>query len=572
MSVQFDEDRSRRLDGRALIEGERRALVTIVVLTAIGTLAEAGFLVLTARAGVALANGSDDVTLFGAVSVTIVVALIASAALAVLRFCVNITSAGFTSRSIERATVRIRRAFTASFLATSWDIKHGLAPGRVQQLLSNYTRSAVNVVAATARGLTASMSLIALVGAALTIQPYITLVATLLVFVLGAAMLPLRRLVKRSSRRAADAQVAFGTRVNELESLALEIDVHSVRSAAATRVDADAVDAAAALRQSQFAQLAIGPSYQLVTYSGIVGLLIVGANTGVDDIGTVGAVMVLLLRSLGYGQSLQVARAQYTQAEVYASSLADEIDRYAEAAPEPGYALPTTAEGVRATNLDFAYDDVPTLSDLSFSISTGATVGVVGASGSGKSTLAQLLLGLRQSGGALELDGIAIDDADPTWWRQQVALVPQHSNLLTGTVTENVRFLRPEITDEAIEMACRRAAIHDDIMAMGGYDANVGERGGELSGGQQQRLCIARALAGDPRLLVLDEATSALDAESERRVLSAVAELDSDVTVIAVTHRPAVLDICDHVLHLDEGEVSYFGPTHQYEEIQGGLR
>lgn len=265
MSVQFDEDRSRRLDGRALIEGERRALVTIVVLTAIGTLAEAGFLVLTARAGVALANGSDQVTLFGAVSVTIVVALIASAALVVLRFCVNITSAGFTSRSIERATVRIRRAFTASFLATSWDIKHGLAPGRVQQLLSNYTRSAVNVVAATARGLTASMSLIALVGAALTIQPYITLVATLLVFVLGAAMLPLRRLVKRSSRRAAEAQVAFGTRVNELESLALEIDVHSVRSAAATRVDADAVGAAAALRQSQFAQLAIGPSYQLVT-------------------------------------------------------------------------------------------------------------------------------------------------------------------------------------------------------------------------------------------------------------------------------------------------------------------
>jgi len=163
------------------------------------------------------------------------------------------------------------------------------------------------------------------------------------------------------------------------------------------------------------------------------------------------------------------------------------------------------------------------------------------------------------------LDGVAIDEADPTWWRQQVALVPQHSNLLTGTVAENVRFLRPEISDVEIEKACRQAAIHDEIMEMGGYDTSVGERGGELSGGQQQRLCIARALAGRPQLLVLDEATSALDAVSERRILVALGQLDSDVIIIAVTHRPAVLDICDHVLHLDEGKVDFFGPIESYE-------
>ncbi len=565
MPAQSDHDSRQRLDGRALIEGERRALGAIVASTALGTLAEAGFLVLVARAGVALASSSRRVTLFDETSVTIAIALAISGTLAVIRFGANIASARCISQTIARTTIRIRRAFTEAFLGTAWEIKHSLAPGRVQQLLSNYARSAVNVVAATARGLSAAMSLVALVVAAFSIQPYITLVAAVLVFVLGAAMQPLRRLVKRASREAADAQVAFGTRVNEIESMALEIDVHSVRSAAAARVDRNTIDAASALRRSQFAQLAIGPSYQLVTYSGIVGLLIVGANTGVDDIGTVGAVMVLLLRSLSYGQSFQIARAQYTQANVYATSLADEIDRYVESTPPVGDSIPIEVQGLSATQLDFAYDQTPTLHDVNFHVSPGSRVGVVGPSGGGKSTLAQLLLGLRQSGGALELDGVAIDEADPTWWRKQVALVPQHSNLLTGTVAENVRFLRPEISDVEIEKACRQAAIHDEIMEMGGYDTSVGERGGELSGGQQQRLCIARALAGRPQLLVLDEATSALDAVSERRILVALGQLDSDVIIIAVTHRPAVLDICDHVLHLDEGKVDFFGPIESYE-------
>ena len=565
MSTTSTREPGQCLDGRALVRAEAKTLAAIVALTAIGTLSEAGFLVLVARAGVALANSSDELLLVGDRSTTVSAGLIIAAILTVSRFVASIASAALSSRAIARSTIRIRDGFTDAFLATSWEIKHALAPGRVQQLLSDYTRRAVNVVSAVSRGLAATVSLIALVGTALAIQPFITLLSTVLVAVLGTAMVPLRRLVKRSAASASDTQIAFGTRINELESLALEIETHGVRTPAAVRVSDDAHTAADALRRAQFAQLAIAPSYQLVAFCAVVGLLIVGVSTGIDDIGTVGAVMVLLLRCLAYGQALQVAKAHYANADVYAVALADEMALYHEATPVTGRLIPTVTDGVRAQNLNFSYGDVPTLRDLSFDVPSGATVGIIGPSGSGKSTLAQLLVGLRPSGRGLTVDGVPVDEADPGWWSSEVSLVPQHSNLLTGTVLDNVRFLRSDITPADVESACKRAAIHDEILAMGGYTAQVGERGGALSGGQQQRLCIARALAGEPSLLVLDEATSALDADAEQRVLAALAERSPDVTVMAVTHRPAVLDICDHILHLEDGSVSFFGPKEHYD-------
>jgi len=552
------------MGSRALLKGEKRALLGIVALTLLGTMSEAGFLVIIARAGVALANGEKAITIQGDNNITMTLGLTAATGFILVRFAANMGSAALSSASMARATVRLRSEFTDAYLATAWEVKHGLAPGRVQQLLSNYARTAVNSVAATARGLTASVSLLALVAVALAIQPYITLVAVLLVAALGAAMSPLRKKVQTVSTRAAAAQVAFGTRVNETESLALEVEVHGVQGPVAERVRADASEAAHALGWSQFAQLAIGPAYQLVAYGGVITLLAVGISTGVDDIGTVGAVLVLLLRCLGYGQSFQVARAQYTQADVYATALAEEVDRYRAAAPAAGSLRADVRSGLAADTLSFTYDDEPTLHDLSFAFEPGTIVGVVGPSGSGKSTLTQLILGLRESGGALSLDGVAIDVADPAWWATQVALVPQHSQLLTGSVADNVRFLRDHITDEAIEAACRHAAIHDEILAMGGYDASVGERGGALSGGQRQRLCIARALAGKPSLLVLDEPTSALDTASERHVLDSLSSLRGETTIVVVTHRLAVLDVCDQVLSLDGGRIDYLGPTENY--------
>ena len=556
------------MDSRSVLASQRRALATIVALTIVGTASEAGFLIIVARAGVALANGDNTIVLQGDRIISMTAVLCVAVAFIAIRLTASLAAAEVSSRSLACAAVKIRADFTDAYLATSWEVKHGLAPGRVQQLLSAYTQTSVNVVTATARGLTALASLVALSAVAFVLEPYITLATALLGGLLSWAMLPRRRRVKQTSERAAAAQLDFGTRVNELESLALELEVHGVREAAAERVRRAAVEAADSNRRSLFAQLALGPTYQTIAYGGVISLLINGVSTGVDDIGTVGAVLLILLRCLGYGQSLQVARAQYTQSDVYSVALAAEVRRYQAAVPAPGTATGLARRGLGAEDLVFRYgDQEPTLRGLSFDVPTGAIVGVVGPSGSGKSTLTQLILGLRRSDGALTFDGVSIDDADPTWWSSQVALVPQHSQLLTGSFADNVRFLRPDLTATDLEAACRQAAIHDEIMAMGGYDSSVGERGGALSGGQQQRLCIARALAGRPSLLVLDEPTSALDATSEQRVLRALAAQRGKMTTVVVTHRLAVLEICDQVLALNGGQVDYFGPPAGYAKV-----
>jgi len=566
-----------RPDARALVKAERKALAGSVTSTAIATLCEAGFLVLITRSGLAMASGSRQVQLREGSDLHILQAVGLAGAFLVVRFVAGVIASALSARSSARSTIRLRTEFATAYLATSWDQKNGLADGRLQQLLSGYTRTAVNVVGTTARGLTALISLLSLFAVAFVIQPAITIVGSALIAILGTALLPLRRRVQRAAAEAATQQVWFGTRVQELESVALEVEVYGVAEAATRRVRNDAQNVAEALGRSQFLQLAVAPTYQLAAYSSILGLLVLGTTTRFEDIGTIGAVLVLLLRCLGYGQALQIARTNYAHSEVFATKLADEIERYRRVTPPSGTLAGTDAGGVEAAALRYSYGQesdiqapglrasTPALQDLDFSIPAGSTCAVVGPSGSGKSTLTQILAGLRPSAGALSVDGVQVDEADPQWWSSHIALVPQESQLLTGSIADNVRFFRPSITDDQIVRACQLAGVHDEVLQMGGYDASVGEQGKALSGGQRQRLCIARALAGNPRLLLLDEATSALDSDGERRVLETIESLGSDTTVVAITHRPAVLDISDQVIALEAGTLAFSGSTSDYE-------
>ena len=137
-----------------------------------------------------------------------------------------------------------------------------------------------------------------------------------------------------------------------------------------------------------------------------------------------------------------------------------------------------------------------------------------------------------------------------------VTFVPQQPHLLAGTVADNIRFLRENISDAAIEKAARRSNLHGDVMAWpDGYQRFVGESGSHLSGGQQQRLIIARALVEQPELLVLDEPTSALDAESEFLVRESLQQLRGDVAVVIVAHRLTTLEMCDRIMVLHGGVV-----------------
>jgi ABC-type multidrug transport system fused ATPase/permease subunit len=224
---------------------------------------------------------------------------------------------------------------------------------------------------------------------------------------------------------------------------------------------------------------------------------------------------------------------------------------------------------VEVDHVTFAYPgDKSVLHDVSLSIEQREIIGIVGPSGGGKSTLVQLLLGLRDpQEGRILADGRNIAELDKLEWSRKVTFVPQAAHLIAGSIADNIRFLREDVTDEDVERAARLAHLHDDVIGFdGGYDRQVGEQGGHLSGGQQQRLCIARALVENPDVLILDEPTSALDVRSEHLVRETLLTLKERMTVIVVAHRLSTLDICDRIMVIQAGELKGFDTPAKLEQ------
>mgnify|MGYP001828336555 FL=1 len=196
----------------------------------------------------------------------------------------------------------------------------------------------------------------------------------------------------------------------------------------------------------------------------------------------------------------------------------------------------------------------------------------MGPSGAGKTTIIQMLLRFYDpSSGRILLDGVDLATLRRDAFRKSVSLVPQDPVIFATSARENIRFGRPEASDDEIEAAARAAAAHDFIAALpDGYDSYLGERGVMLSGGQKQRIAIARAILRDAPVLLLDEATSALDAESERAVQHAVDTLSAGRTTLIVAHRLATVKKADRIVVMEEGRIVATGP-HDQLVSQGGL-
>ncbi|MFJ4478145.1 ABC transporter ATP-binding protein [Streptomyces xanthochromogenes] len=236
--------------------------------------------------------------------------------------------------------------------------------------------------------------------------------------------------------------------------------------------------------------------------------------------------------------------------------------------------LPQARGAVRFEGVDFHYDDKqerPTLSGIDLTVPAGGSLAVVGPTGSGKSTLSYLVPRLYDvTGGRVMLDGVDVRELDFDSLARSVGVVSQETYLFHASVAENLRFAKPEATDEELEAAARAAQIHDHIASLpDGYDTLVGERGYRFSGGEKQRLAIARTILRDPPVLILDEATSALDTRTEQAVQQAIDALSEGRTTITIAHRLSTVRDADQIVVLDGGVIAERGTHEELLEQDG---
>ena len=239
----------------------------------------------------------------------------------------------------------------------------------------------------------------------------------------------------------------------------------------------------------------------------------------------------------------------------------------------PGTGKPLTAYDIDIDNISFAYQEKNTdvINGVSLHVKEGETVAIVGPSGGGKTTLCQLIPRFYDvDEGAIRIGGTDIREIEKRTLRKNIGIVQQDVFLFADTIAENIRYGRPDATDEEVIAAAKKAEIYEDVMAMpDGFASYTGERGVLLSGGQKQRVSIARIFLKNPPILILDEATSALDTVTEARIQGAFDKLAEGRTTIIIAHRLSTIKNADRIVLIDDGEIKEEGTHEDLMKIGG---
>ncbi|MDP3544781.1 MAG: ABC transporter transmembrane domain-containing protein [Phreatobacter sp.] len=405
-------------------------------------------------------------------------------------------------------------------------------------------------------------------------------------YVLGAIpllVLPLvafGRNVRRRSRAAQDRLADATAFASENIQAVRTMQSFTAEPTVTRRFSAAAEEAYESARDANKARAVLTAVIIFLVFASVVAVLWAGAQQVLAGTISGGRLSQFVLYAVFAASSL----SQLSEVWSEVSQAAGSAERLAEVltvtpdikAPERPLALPEPARGeVAFVAVRFAYPGRPetrVLDDVTFDVKAGERVAIVGPSGSGKSTLFALVQRFYDpQGGVIRFDGLPVNEVDPRSLRARIALVPQDVAIFAASVADNIRYGRPEATDEEVVAAARMAHAEEFIARMpDGYRSLVGERGVTLSGGQRQRIAIARAILRDAPLLLLDEATSALDAESETLVQEALSTLMKGRTTLVIAHRLATVLDCDRIVVMDRGRIVEQG-THAELAAAGGL-
>ena len=333
-----------------------------------------------------------------------------------------------------------------------------------------------------------------------------------------------------------------------------------------------------------YKQMRLGAQYEIsinlltvVLYVGVLGTALWLWMNGQAELGIIAATtaMILKLNSIAEFMMWQTS-ALFENVGTIQDGMKT-LGRPITIEDKPDAKTLNVAQGeIKFENVSFAYNDKNVIEQFNLTIRPGEKIGIVGRSGAGKSTLIQLLLHFYQiNQGRILIDGQDIVDVTQDSLRKNIALVTQDTSLLHRTVAENIKYGRPDASDEEMYAAVAKAEAEEfipqltDLRGKRGYEAYVGERGVKLSGGQRQRIAIARVFLKDAPILILDEATSALDSEVEAAIQSSLDELMQGKTVIAIAHRLSTIAQMDRLIVLDQGRIAEQGTHDELVALNG---